>query len=122
MINCIIVGLGGAIGAMGRYLIGLLPLKPESGFPLATFLINISGAFCIGLIAAYTARHVHADPRMILFLKTGICGGFTTFSTFSLESCTLLRDGRTALGIIYIMASVILGIAAVFAADFFVRG
>ena len=83
MINCLFVGLGGFIGAVCRYLIGLLPVQSESGFPYKTFLINVAGAFLIGCIATYAGKHPSVNPQLVLFLKVGICGGFTTFSTFA---------------------------------------
>ena len=85
MTECVIVGLGGCIGAICRYLIGLLPLSHSSGFPLKTFFINIAGAFLIGLVTALAARN-SLHPRLALFLKVGICGGVTPFFSFFLGS------------------------------------
>ena len=79
MSNVFTVALGGALGAVCRYLITLLPMNPESGFPVKTFLINVAGSFLIGVVAALAARNA-LNPRTVLFLKVGICGGFTTFS------------------------------------------
>lgn len=79
MLNCIIVGIGGAAGAVLRYLIGLVPIGKGGSFPVSTFLINIAGALAIGIIAALALRHDSPDPKLVLFLQTGICGGFTTF-------------------------------------------
>ena len=76
MLNCLAVGAGGFLGAVLRYLCSLLPLGRDGGFPVGTLLVNVLGAFAIGLIAAAAARHAALSPRMILFLKTGICGGF----------------------------------------------
>lgn len=115
--NLLAVAIGGALGASARYLLGLLPVKPQGGFPLITFLINVAGAFAIGLIAAASAKNTSVDPRLILFLKVGICGGFTTFSTFSLETMNLLQSGRNLTAFLYIISSVTLGTAAVFAAE-----
>jgi CrcB protein len=109
--------MGGALGAMCRHLLGLLPVKPESGFPLITLFINLVGAFCIGLIAVLAGKMGKFDPRLLLFLKTGVCGGFTTFSTFSLEAMGLLQDGKPILAGLYMMLSVILCVAAVFFAQ-----
>ena len=92
MTECLIVGAGGAVGAVLRYLIGLIPLNPENGFPVKTFLINVAGCFVIGLVAALAAR-ASLGPRITLFLKVGICGGFTTFSSFALETDQLLAKG-----------------------------
>ena len=76
-------------------------------------LVNVLGAFAIGLIAAAAARHAALSPRMILFLKTGICGGFTTFSTFALETSGLLQAGRLPAAAAYVVLSVLLSVGAV---------
>lgn len=117
MFNCLIVGAGGFLGAVLRYLIGLIPLEPESGFPLKTFGINIAGAFIIGLVVALGAKN-HWDARLILFLKIGICGGFTTFSSFALETNQLLLKGQVGTAVLYVTLSAAAGIAAVFAAQY----
>lgn len=93
MIECIVVGIGGFVGAVCRYLIGLLPLKEGSIFPIKTFAINIFGSFVIGIIAALAVKNSSLNPRFILFLKVGICGGFTTFSSFALETSMWLQIG-----------------------------
>jgi fluoride exporter len=116
MLDCLYVGLGGFLGALCRYWISLLPLRPESGFPLATLIINVLGAFVIGLIAAAVEKYSGIDPRSVLFLKTGLCGAFTTFSTFSLETEELLRSGRGGTAAVYVVISVALCLLAVFAA------
>ena len=79
MIKCLCVGLGGAVGAMLRYLIGLVPVGASNGFPVKTLLINILGAFVIGVLAVLGDKH-SLPPLLVLTLKTGVCGGFTTFS------------------------------------------
>ena len=78
MINLLIVAAGGALGAAGRYAVGLLPVKTD--FPLLTLLVNAAGAVIIGFLAGLFARGGLTDRRL-LFWKTGVCGGFTTFST-----------------------------------------
>ena len=90
MAECLFVGIGGFIGSVCRYLIGLIPLSQSNGFPVKTLVINVAGAFAIGLISA-AAKHTGLDGRAVLFLKAGICGGFTTFSTFALETVTLFE-------------------------------
>lgn len=109
MLNCLAVGAGGFLGAVLRYLCSLLPLGRDGGFPVGTLLVNVLGAFAIGLIAAAAAL----SPRMILFLKTGICGGFTTFSTFALETSGLLQAGRLLAAAAYVVLSVLLSVGAV---------
>ena len=117
MAECLFVGIGGFIGSVCRYLIGLIPLSPSNGFLVKTLVINVAGAFAIGLIAAAAAKNADISPRIVLLLKTGICGGFTTFSTFALEISDLVRGGSWAAAAAYMLLSLILGVAAVFAAE-----
>lgn len=111
MSGFVAVGLGGALGAMGRYGISLLPLK--SAFPWLTLLTNVLGALVIGVVVGVTADNA-ASPNTVLFWKTGVCGGFTTFSTFSLETLRLLEGGQTGAGLLYAGASVVLCVAGVY--------
>lgn len=115
--NVLAVGAGGAVGASARYLMGFLPVHPRGGFPLITLVINVLGAFCIGLLAALAAKNNALSPRMLLFLKVGVCGGFTTFSTFSLETAGLLQNGQTGTAAAYVICSVLLCVGAVFGAQ-----
>ena len=75
----------------------------------------------IGLIAALAAKNSSMDPHLILFLKVGICGGFTTFSTFAFETTDLLQSGNTGTALLYAILSVVLGVLAVFAAQILVK-
>lgn len=113
MLNCLVVGLGGFIGAVLRYLIGLIPIKNPTSFPINTFLINIAGAFAIGCIAFAVSKNENIDPKLLLFLKVGICGGVTTFSTFSLETAELIKGGSAVTAVIYVVASIAVGVLAV---------
>ncbi len=112
MINCLIVGLGGALGAVARYVIGLLPVQTESGFPVKTLLINIVGGILIGIIAALASENA-VNPRLVIFIKVGVCGGFTTFSSFALETEQLLGRGQLVTAVLYAFASVICCVFAV---------
>ena len=89
--NCLFVALGGGLGAVGRYLLSLIA-APWS-FPVMTLLTNFLGAVVIGAVAQ-AAGQLPMSKSAVLFLKTGLCGGFTTFSTFSLETVELLEQGR----------------------------
>ena len=113
MLDCLAVGLGGFIGSVGRYLMGKIPIKNPTSFPVNTFLINIAGVFIIGCIVALAVKNNNISTRIILFLKVGICGGFTTFSTFSLETSELIKSGDTFTALVYVIASVVLGVFAV---------
>ena len=112
MLNVLFVGLGGFLGAVLRYLIGIIPLK--SGFPFNTFVTNIAGALIIGIVVGLINTDVLSQSHHQLFWKTGFCGGLTTFSTFSFESLTLLESGKYIQGWAYIILSLffcILGVA-----------
>ena len=112
MINLLIVAAGGALGAAGRYAVGLLPVKTD--FPLLTLLVNAAGAVIIGFLAGLFARGGLTDRRL-LFWKTGVCGGFTTFSAFSLEAVQLFEKGRHLAGSLYRLLSLLLCLAGVLA-------
>lgn len=108
------VALGGALGSMGRFLISRW--LPSSAFPWGTFAVNIAGCFLIGIFWAMSLKNTAITENFRLFLITGICGGFTTFSTFALENLSLLRDGKFSLFLMYSLGSLVLGIFAVFLA------
>lgn len=106
------VAAGGAAGAVLRYLVSLVPFRGE--FPFATLIVNLLGAAAIGFIAGISSSG-DVSKNAVLFFKTGVCGGFTTFSTFSLESIGLFEKGKTALGAVYILLSLIGCLAGVWA-------
>ena len=106
------VALGGAVGAMGRYAISLIPCKTT--FPTLTFITNILGAILIGFIVGVAESKSDMSPGLVLFLKTGICGGFTTFSTFSLEAFNLFHNKDYVTGGIYAGLSVACCIIGIF--------
>ena len=114
MSECLAVGAGGFLGAVCRYLIGLIPVKEWMVFPIKTFLINLAGCFAIGIIAALASKHSLLPPRLVLFLQAGVCGGFTTFSSFALETHGLIKNGNLWIAILYAVSSVALGILAVY--------
>lgn len=114
LINCLAVGLGGALGAMSRYLLGLVIL-PWGAFPLGTFIINICGACLLGAINAWTAREGLGQSALAFFLKAGVCGGFTTFSTYALEINGLLAKGDVFIAALYAGLSVACGVLAAYA-------
>lgn len=105
------VAAGGAIGAVLRYMVSLVPFR--GGFPAATFLVNVIGAFVLGFISGFVIDN-DISHTAELFIKTGMCGSFTTFSTFSLEAITLIECGNVLLGLIYIAVSLIGSLSGVF--------
>ena len=112
----IIVFVGGGLGATLRHLINLVCARCMApGFPWGTFIINITGSTVMGLIAGYLAFKGEATQPWRLFLMTGILGGYTTFSAFSLDTALLYERGALGLAAAYVLGSVILSIAGLFA-------
>lgn len=112
LLNCLSVGIGGFAGSVLRYLISLVPVG-RSSFPVNTFVTNIIGAVLIGVIIARVGRSSDWAPEKTLLLKTGLCGGLTTFSTFSAETWALFQNGSYLLGGAYIIGSVVLCVIGV---------
>ena len=112
------VALGGAAGAVSRYALSLVNVKLD--FPLMTFITNIAGSFLIGLIASLCIKKA-CPKNLTLLLKTGFCGGFTTFSTFSLESFTLIQSGNYFTAVLYMILSVIFCVLGAALGTFAVR-
>ena len=115
--NILVVALGGGLGASLRFIGNhcVIGTFPDLKFPLATFLINIIGCVCIGLVVGLSTKNEVSDTFRI-FIVTGILGGFTTFSAFGLEAVTLIRGGHVTEALAYIVGSVTLGCGAVFVA------
>jgi CrcB protein len=118
----LIVFLGGGLGAALRHGINLASARAfGTGFPYGTLLINITGSLVMGLAAAYFAFKGDASQHWRLFLTTGILGGYTTFSTFSLDAALLYERGEVGPAAVYVLASVALSIAGLFAGFALVR-
>jgi CrcB protein len=118
----LIVFLGGGVGAALRHGINILVGRTlGGGFPYATLFINISGSLIMGLVAAYFAFKGDASQHWRLFLTTGILGGYTTFSAFSLDAALLYERGAIGLAALYVLASVVLSIAGLVAGLYLVR-
>ncbi len=115
MTNTLFIALGGAIGSVGRYWFGLWMLPLSRSLPLGTVLINIAGSFLIGFFGTLTlesGRYPVSEPAR-LFVMVGICGGFTTFSSFSLQTLDLMRSGAWNRALLNVGMSVLLCLAAV---------
>jgi CrcB protein len=115
------VALGGAIGASARYLTNVAATRAFGiGFPWGTIAVNIVGSFLMGALVVFLA---HRDAtRLAPFLMTGLLGGFTTFSAFSLDALTLFERGETGTAALYVVGSVVLSLAAIVAGMAFLRG
>lgn len=110
----LLIGTGSFIGGVLRYSLSqFIQTKFLSTFPIGTLVINIIGCFTIGLVFALSER-TNMSPEMRLFLATGICGGFTTFSAFSNETFGLMRDGQLFYASAYITSSILFGVFATF--------
>lgn len=120
MLAVLCVGMGGFVGSVGRYLLGLVPV--EGDFPLMTFIVNFAGAVLIGAVFEAATVWPGMSDNTVLFLKTGVCGGFTTFSAFSLETLTLLDRGKYATGALYACGSVVVCLVGVALGRLAVRG
>lgn len=105
------VALGGALGAVGRYLVGL-SLKTASGFPWGTMSVNILGSLLMGLVIGWLSRQNGGSDALRLFVAVGILGGFTTFSAFSMDLFTLLERRDIAATVLYLGGSLLGGLAA----------
>ena len=113
MFNFLLVGLGGGVGAMARYGISLAIPAPPSGWPWATFLINVTGSLLIGLLAGWVSAKGGAGEPWRLLLGVGVLGGYTTFSAYSLETLGLIERNDITGAAVYSLGSVIAGLASV---------
>ena len=114
--NILLVGLGGGLGSMARYLCQRwFALNYPHHFPWGTFAVNITGCLLIGIFWGLTFRTFTVNENWKLFLMTGICGGFTTFSAFTLEGVGLLKEQRLGYFFSYVLFSVVLGLIATYA-------
>ena len=111
--NCLFVGCGGFVGSVLRYLCSFLRVEGVP-FPVITLGINVLGSFAIMFFAGVFAHAFPIDERWMLFLRVGLCGGFTTFSTFSAETLGLLEQGDLAMALLYAGLSLVLCVGAAF--------
>ncbi|MDB5228532.1 MAG: crcB [Bacteroidota bacterium] len=119
MVKYVYITVGGASGCLLRYLVILfISSKSTSSFPVGTFLVNILGCMLIGLLFGFFSVNGEVDDRMRFLLFVGFLGGFTTFSSFAFESMRLMSSGMTAMSLLYIVLSNVIGIILVFAGYF----
>src|SRR5580700_11093134 len=120
--NYLLVFIGGGLGSVLRHAVNVIcPRYLGTHFPYHTFIINITGSTIMGLIAGYLAFKGDAPQSWRLFLMTGILGGYTTFSAFSLDTALLYERGEVALALFYVLGSVVFSIAGLFAGLALVR-
>ena len=118
----LLVFLGGGLGAALRHFVNGVSLRlVGTGWPAGTLFINVTGSILMGVVAALFAFKLSLPPALRLFIATGILGGYTTFSTFSLETGLLMERGEPGLALLYVAASVLLGVGGMFAGLWAVR-
>ncbi|MES2178387.1 MAG: fluoride efflux transporter CrcB [Gemmatimonadota bacterium] len=131
MLTYIYIAVGSAAGGVLRYIVGnvvqrqLDPWAPRSGglpFPIGTLVVNVTGAFLLGVILIVSARYGEGARHLRLLLAVGLCGGYTTFSSFSGDTIGLLENGGTGLAALNVVASVGLSLLATFAGVMLARG
>jgi fluoride exporter len=121
--NYLLVFVGGGLGSVLRHIVNVVcPKLFGTHFPYHTFIINITGSTVMGLIAGYLAFKGEAAQPWRLFLMTGILGGYTTFSAFSLDTAVLYERGEIGLAALYVLGSVVLSIIGLFAGLALIRG
>ncbi len=108
LLDCLLVGIGGFAGSVCRYLFSFIPFFQSALFPFSTLTINFIGSFLISFITGLSAGTGVPGPRAMLLLRVGVCGGFTTFSAFSMETMALFEDMRILAGVSYALISVVL--------------
>ncbi len=120
--NILLVGLGGGIGSIARFVCQkyIHDLYPHP-FPWGTFFVNILGCFLIGLFYSLSEKGNILTPEWRILLTTGLCGGFTTFSTFSFENIQLLKSGDFTYFFLYAAGSILLGIGATYLGMFIIK-
>jgi fluoride exporter len=113
--TCLIVMIGGAFGTLARYVVAVLALPISRELPWGTIAINVTGSFIIGFFGTLTLAHGrYPVPESVrLFVMVGLCGGYTTFSAFSLQTLDLIRGGATIRATVNVAASVVLCLCAV---------
>lgn len=113
---------GGGLGSLLRYLISMIFLQQKNAFPSATLIVNFAGSFLLGLFMHFFLKKIPENETLRLFVTVGFCGGFTTMSTFSLESLKLLQNGQNSLFLLYLIFTIALCIIGTWAGWSIVRG
>ena len=113
-LNILLVGFGGFLGSAARYMSSVsIDQKLNSTFPYGTFTVNLVGAFVLGLVYGWASKNANDVSNTKLFLITGFCGGFTTFSAFAFENFNLLANRMTATALLYSLSTLVLGVVLV---------
>ena len=110
----IAVFVGGGLGSVLRFLINKIEIVSENNFPYSTFISNFLGCLILGLVLGYFIKNENPNSILFVFLTVGLCGGFTTFSSFSNENLQLIQNGEIFIFLAYLLGSLIVGIVSVY--------
>ena len=110
----IAVFIGGGLGSVLRFLVNKIEIVSENNFPYSTFISNFLGCFILGLVLGYFIKNENPNSILFVFLTIGLCGGFTTFSSFSNESLQLIQNGEILTFLAYLLGSLVVGILSVY--------
>lgn len=113
MKELLLIFIGGGLGSISRYGVSKVIYSTSHSFPLATFAVNMAGSLIIGVFAGLIAKNSSIPNQYLLFATTGFCGGFTTFSAFTLENVSLFRQGDYFNFLLYSLGSLIIGFIGV---------
>ncbi len=114
MNSVLLVFLGGGLGSVCRYLVGIPFIKSTLTFPYQTLIVNVVGSLCIGLLLGYFNTQASTSSFWKLLLVTGFCGGFTTFSTFSVDTLALIKHNQSGTALLYVLLSLFFGLLATY--------
>ena len=117
----IAVFIGGGIGSVLRFLLNKIEIVSENNYPYSTFISNVVGCFILGLVLGYFIKNDSNNSILFVFLTVGLCGGFTTFSSFSNENLQLLQNGHILSFLIYTLISLTLGVMFVYFGTIFYK-
>ena len=112
VLRIVVIAAGGALGTLARYEVSQAVVVSANGFPWATFAVNVVGSLLLGVIITVVAERWPPTRYALPFAAIGFCGGFTTFSTLMVEAVRRAQDGYPALGVVYLLASVVAGVVA----------
>ena len=110
----IAVFVGGGLGSVLRFLVNKIEIISDNNFPYSTFISNFLGCLILGLVLGYFIKNENPNSILFVFLTVGLCGGFTTFSSFSNESLELIQNGEIFTFLAYLLGSLIVGIVSVY--------